>query len=265
VIDLLVLVSLGLVLGMRHATDPDHVIAVTTILSRTRRVRDAALIGLLWGVGHGVTVLLVGGLIVVFGLVIPRRVGLTMELGVALMLVVLGWLNLRGVLTWAHAASSRHGTPHAHPHRHGDYVHTHVHGHGTASHGHGDDETPQARLDRAFSRLGLYRALRPMVVGVLHGMAGSAAVALLVLATIRDPVWAVSYLVVFGIGTIAGMMLITGALALPFARVAVGLPRLHRSIGLASGAASLVFGIVLIYHVGFLEGLFTGSSRLTPE
>jgi high-affinity nickel-transport protein len=265
VIDLLVLVSLGFVLGMRHATDPDHVVAVTTILSRERRAGDAALVGLLWGVGHGVTVLLVGGLIVVLGLVIPPRVGLTMELGVALMLVALGLLNLRGALTWVRAAFSRDGALHTHPHPHGDYVHTHVHGHGPASHGHLDDETPQALLDRAFGRLGLYRALRPVVVGALHGMAGSAAVALLVLAMIRDPVWAVSYLALFGVGTIAGMMLITGALALPLARVAVGLPRLHRSIGLASGAASLALGLFLIYHIGFVEGLFTGSSRWTPE
>src|SRR6266852_8254453 len=97
------IIALGFFLGMRHATDPDHVIAVTTIVSRQRSIRQAALIGVLWGVGHTITIFLVGSAIILFGLVIPPRIGLTMEFSVGLMLVVLGVLNLTGVLRWLNA------------------------------------------------------------------------------------------------------------------------------------------------------------------
>ena len=94
IVTLFSIVALGFFLGMRHATDPDHVIAVTTIVSRQRDVRHAALVGALWGVGHTVTILLVGSAIILFGLVIPPRMGLTMELAVGLMLILLGVLSL---------------------------------------------------------------------------------------------------------------------------------------------------------------------------
>ena len=210
---LLSVVLLGFFLGMRHATDADHVIAVTTIVSRQRSVRAAAWTGVLWGLGHTLTILAVGGAIVLFGVVIPPRVGLGMEFSVALMLILLGILTLTGVtgrLHEARAADHHAGSQaaqHAHAHAHGDYVHSHVHGHAPDTHGHAEGATPQARLDLALGRFGAYQVLRPLVVGLVHGLAGSAAVALLVLAAIRDPWWAAGYLLVFGVGTIAGMML----------------------------------------------------------
>src|SRR3984957_11107058 len=97
---LLPIVVLGFFLGMRHATDPDHVLAVTTIVSRQRSIRHAAVIGVLWGLGHTITILAVGSAIILFGLVIPARVGLTMEMSVGLMLILLGALNLSGMLRW---------------------------------------------------------------------------------------------------------------------------------------------------------------------
>src|SRR5438045_3764448 len=139
------------------------------------------------------------------------------------MLLLLGVLNRTGILGRITEALSagRSGqvphVPHSHVHTHDDYVHTHPHGHGATEHGHREDQTPQARFDRLFGRLGAYQAVRPLVVGLVHGLAGSAAVALLVLATIRDARWALAYLLVFGLGTIAGMMLVTAAVALPFA------------------------------------------------
>src|SRR3984893_10612587 len=99
-INLLSILSLGFFLGMRHATDPDHVIAVTTIVSRQRSIRHAALIGILWGLGHTITILAVGSAIILFGIVIPPRVGLTMEFSVGLMLILLGVLNLSGLMRW---------------------------------------------------------------------------------------------------------------------------------------------------------------------
>jgi len=268
-ISLLAIIVLGFFLGMRHSTDADHVIAVTTIVSRERNVWNAALIGIFWGVGHTLTIVLVGGAIILFSLVIPPRIGLAMEFCVALMLILLGTLNLTGIIgwiteTWAAGQTGEEGL-HSHPHSHGDYVHSHPHGHGPATHGHGEDETPQGWLDRTLGRLGLYQVFRPLIVGVIHGLAGSAAVALLVLTAIRNPVWAIVYLLVFGVGTIAGMMLITLAIALPFAYTASRFARINRYLGMASGLLSLGFGLFLVYQIGVADGLFTGHPRWAPE
>ncbi len=263
-LELVSVVLLGFFLGMRHATDPDHVIAVTTIVSRERTVRSAALIGTLWGVGHTLTVLLAGGAIILFELVIPPRIGLGMAFSVALMLIVLGLWNLMDLRRWIGRPSAPEEV-HSHPHNHGDYVHTHLHGHGPGAHGHDEAGTSQAWLDRTLGRLGFYQALRPLVVGLVHGLAGSAAVALLVLATIRDPVWAMAYLVVFGIGTIAGMLLITAVLALPLAYTAHRFAATNRYLAVASGLLSLGFGIFLAYQIGVIDGLFTSHPRWTPE
>src|SRR5262249_28048619 len=139
---------------MRHATDADHVIAVTAIVTRERSVGLAAVIGSLWGLGHTLTIVAVGGAIVLLGIVIPPRLGLTMEFSVAVMLVLLGVVNLTGVLRWLRAGlgidGHGHLLPHSHAHAHGDYVHTHQHCHAPDDHGHAEDATPQARLDRRF-------------------------------------------------------------------------------------------------------------------
>jgi ABC-type nickel/cobalt efflux system permease component RcnA len=255
---------LGFFLGMRHATDPDHVVAVTTIVSRERRVGRAAGIGLLWGLGHTVTIFVVGGAILLFDVVIPPRIGLTMEFSVAVMLVLLGVLSLTSIVRSLRGALSRDAAE-VHVHAHGDFGHGHAHGHEFDAHGHAEDATLVARLDRWFGRLSLYQALRPLAIGVVHGLAGSAAVALLVLATIRDARWGVVYLGVFGIGTIAGMMLITAAISLPFAYTSRRLSGWNRSLGVASGVLSLGFGLCVIYQIGFVEGLFTAHPHWTPR
>jgi high-affinity nickel permease len=265
-IPLLSIVALGFFLGMRHATDPDHVIAVTTIVSRQRSIRHAALIGALWGLGHTLTILLVGSAIILFGVVIPPRLGLTMEFSVGLMLILLGILNLSGIMRWiAETLTPLQSGGHSHPHGHGDFVHTHAHGHGPEKHGHSEEATPVGWMDRTFGRLGLYQIVRPLAVGIVHGLAGSAAVALLVLTTIRVPSWAVVYLLVFGIGTVAGMMLITAALALPFKFSESRFTRLNHGLGLASGIVSLVFGLFIVYQMGFVNGLFTHHPTWVPH
>ena len=212
------LLGLGLVLGMRHATDADHVVAVMTIVSRQRSLRPAAWVGALWGVGHTLTIVLVGSAIILFNWAIPPRVGLAMEFAVGLMLIALGLMNVAGTLGGLGSiarGTSDPPTVHSHAHQHGDYVHSHPHAHNPEQHPHRPDDTPIARLDRWFSRVQGYQSLRPLIVGTVHGLAGSAAVALLVLTTIREPLWAVAYLAVFGVGTIAGMMLITTLVAAP--------------------------------------------------
>src|SRR5437660_8947838 len=131
---LLSIIAIGFFLGMRHATDPDHVIAVTTIVSQQRSTKRAAMIGVLWGLGHTVTIFAVGTAIILFNLVIPVRLGLSMELSVGLMLILLGGWNLvsfmHSVPAAAHVPGSENqATVHSHPHSHGDYVHSHPHGH----------------------------------------------------------------------------------------------------------------------------------------
>jgi high-affinity nickel-transport protein len=232
----LALLLVGFVLGLRHATDSDHVVAVTTIVSRARTTRAAVAIGALWGLGHTATILLVGGAIVLFGIVIPPRLGLSMEMSVAGMLVVLGVMNLTGALRrirdGAHAAS-----------------------HGATTH----------RVPAVDFGLGLAGVVRPVVVGVVHGLAGSAAVALLVLATVRDPVWAIFYLSVFGFGTVLGMMLLTSAMAVPIAAVARRSADLEQLLVRATGFVSISFGLILAYRIGISDGLLVGAPAWNPR
>jgi sulfite exporter TauE/SafE len=269
VTSLFAILALGFFLGIRHATDPDHVIAVTTIVSRHRTMRSAALIGAVWGVGHTLTILIVGGGIILLGWVIPARVGLSLELSVGVMLMVLGALTLAGFIRRAGepvvADDHSPAAHHSHAHRHGDYVHTHAHGHDPESHPHRPDETPLGRLDRRLGSLGLYQLIRPLLVGVVHGLAGSAAIALLVLATISHAGWALLYLLLFGLGTIVGMMLITAIIVWPFAYSDRRLARLNAGLRVASGVISLLFGLALAYRIGVVDGLFGPSPRWTPQ
>jgi len=228
------ILALGFFLGMRHATDADHVVAVSAIVSRERTLRAAAPVGIAWGLGHTATILLVGGLIVLFGVVITPRVGLGMELSVALMLVLLGAINLK---------SSSLRPSHEHP-PHGEAV---------------------GYVYRWFRRSGGYRLLRPLIVGVVHGLAGSAAVALLVLATVRDPLTAIAYLLVFGLGTIAGMFLITTALATPIVLTVSRFQHAHRLVGVAAGLLSVGLGVYVAYDVTFVHGLFGSNPQWTAQ
>lgn len=213
---LLGVLALGLLLGMRHATDADHVAAVSTIVSQQRSLGRAARTGVLWGVGHTATIMLAGGALVVLGVrasAIPPRVGLSLEFAVAVMLVVLGALTLAG----------------------------------------GERRVADSTA-------------RPLAVGFVHGLAGSAAVATLPqVALIPDPRWAVAYLAVFGLGTVAGMLLITASIAAPAVFAAGRFPGMNRALRVASGTASIGFGLVLALRIGFVDGLFGAVARWTPQ
>ena len=268
-VSFLSIIVLGFFLGMRHATDPDHVVAVTTIVTRQRQLTRAALTGAFWGIGHTLTILVVGALIILFNVVIPTRIGLSMEFSVALMLIILGAMNvvafMRASRSIALPTETGPETLHSHPHTHGDYVHSHVHGHSPEAHLHRADRTPLALLDRLFGKLAIYRPVRPFIVGVVHGLAGSAAVALLVLATIPNPRWAIAYLLVFGLGTVGGMMLITMSIASAFKFMGRGSQKFSQRLGLVSGLLSLAFGMLLVYQIGFAGGLFTSHPQWTPH
>jgi high-affinity nickel permease len=265
----LTILAIGFLLGMRHATDPDHVIAVSTIVSRERSIPKAALIGILWGCGHTFTIVAVGAAIIMFGLAIPARVGLTMEFSVGLMLILLGVLNLTGAMKWlAEKFSPAHPKvtgEHAHLHEHNSKLHLHWHSHGPAGEHHAESLATPARIRAPFAQLGVFHTLRPLFVGLVHGLAGSAAVALLVLSTIHDAKWAILYLLVFGVGTIAGMMLITAAIALPFSFAGYKFAWLNRGLITASGLVSLAFGLFICYHIGLVDALFSGHPNWTPS
>jgi high-affinity nickel-transport protein len=242
------IVLLGLFLGMRHSTDPDHVVAVSTIVSRERSVGHAALIGVLWGVGHTLTISVVGSAIILFGLVIPPRIGLSMEFSVAVMLILLGVLNLTGVIQWL----TKRFTPAEKSE-------------GTAADSIGVEPETKSFGSRLMARFGVYQLLRPLFIGLVHGLAGSAAVALLVLSTIHSPLWAIAYLVVFGVGTIAGMMLMTTIIAMPIAYTGNRFARTGSYLAVASGIASTAFGMFLVYQIGLVDGLFKAQVHWIPR
>jgi len=246
VMSLFAILALGFFLGMRHATDSDHVVAVTTIVSREKSIRSASLVGALWGIGHTLTILLVGGAIVLFGVVLPPRLGLTMEFSVAVMLVVLGAMNVAGFRR--------------------DVKKLHRAGHEVDPARAGAEEPHAHAPIGIIARVGGHdAALRSLVVGTVHGLAGSAAVALLVLTTIRDSRWALLYLFLFGIGTIAGMMLITSALAVPLVHTARRFPNWKLHMAWVTGVLSVCFGLLLVYQIGFVDGLFGSSPHWAPQ
>jgi hypothetical protein len=265
------LTLLGFFLGMRHATDPDHVIAVSTIVTRQPTIRGALVIGSLWGVGHTLTILAVGAAIVFFAIVIPPRLGLSMEMAVALMLVVLGMWNLTGLfeqIRGMHPLQAA-GAPQAQPpsswalnaqeHNHANLVHSHVPDPAPGQPGRLHHRLQVMNwLDWRLGGLSAYQLLRPLIIGLVHGLAGSAAVALLVLGLIKNAWWAMAYLVLFGIGTIAGMMLITGAMGAVIAYASSRSYRLDR-LRVASGFLSLSFGLFLVYQIAVVDGLVTGK------
>jgi sulfite exporter TauE/SafE len=184
------------------------------------------------------------------------------------MLILLGVLNLTGAMKWMSEKFSPAHPPvtgeHAHLHQHDAELHFHWHSHAQASEHHAESLAPPRSLERSFAGLGVYQALRPLFVGIVHGLAGSAAVALLVLSAIRDPKWAVLYLLVFGVGTIAGMMLITSIIALPFSFAGYRFAWLNRSLVTGSGILSLAFGLFVCYQIGFVDGLFTAHPNWKP-
>ena len=201
------LVLLGFLLGIRHAVDPDHVVAVGTMATQSSSFRRSAGLGALWGVGHTMTVMVVGGAIVLLRTTLSPRVALAMEFGVAIMLIVLGLMNLFG---------ARH------------------------------EDAAQA-------------SVRPLVVGMVHGMAGSAAIALLVLATIRDSSLGLLYLLCFGLGTIGGMVAVTALLVLPVSLAVTRAGVSRRWLTAASGLASLTFGVFLAHALGGPAALFAAA------
>jgi len=272
---LLGIALLGLLLGMRHATDPDHVVAVTAILSRERHIGAVARIGVIWGLGHSLTVMIVGVAIIVFKIAIPTRLGLAMEFAVAIMLILLGVGAAAGVMrhlarrVFADSADDALFV-HSHSHTHSEVTHAHPHVHHTHLRVHSDAH--DHRFDTATDLPGNtqpFAARRPLLrsfsVGLVHGLAGSAAIALLVLTAIPQPLWATLYLVIFCLGTIIGMGLITIAIATPFIIASNRVSWIHQGFVTGAGLLSFTFGWFIAYQIGVVDRLFSTAPIWTPH
>lgn len=267
---------LGLLMGMRHATDPDHVIAVTTIVSRERCLIAASRVGIVWGLGHTLTVLAVGAAIIIFKIAIPARLGLAMEFAVAIVLVLLGLgafaslvqLVVRRIAETP-VAVEQSLVVHSHAHDHGFGQHRHPHVHSDSCDHTSEQVPPQHEHSLPAGALSSFAIRRPLLrsfcVGLVHGLAGSAAIALLVLTAIPQPLWATLYLAIFCLGTIVGMGLITTAIATPFAVAAQRMSWMHQSLVTGSGLLSFGFGLFLVYQLGIVDQLFGTVPIWTPH
>jgi len=233
---LLTTLVLGFALGMKHALDADHVVAVSTIVSQYRNPLKATLVGIFWGIGHTATLLLVGIAVIVFKLAIPDQLALSMEFLVGVVLFALGVQIL-----WQYRPIKKH----IHIHDHGSELHAHEH----IDHRKGDGEDVQHHSPRQH---------RSLLLGMIHGLAGSAALMLLVLSTIQSPVEGVVYILIFGVGSILGMMVISTLIGLPFALSSGRFASLNHTIRFIAGSLSTVLGIFVMIDIGFVKGLFWG-------
>ncbi len=231
------LLGIGLALGLKHATEVDHVVAVSTIVSRYRSVWRSALVGAMWGAGHTAALLITGAIVLTLRVAIPERISNWLEFGVALMIIALGAAAL-----WR--ALLKRTDVHVHEHSHDGVSHVHVHFHENQTRHHA-----RKTHSHAVSAVGL----KPVLIGTMHGLAGSAALTLLVLTRSSSAWVGLFYLLVFGLGSIAGMILMSGLIGLPFALTSRNVSRVHHHLQTTAAALSIAFGVWYAYQT---SGLF---------
>ncbi|MBC8029090.1 MAG: urease accessory protein UreH [Pyrinomonadaceae bacterium] len=241
-VGVLALLGLGLIFGLKHATEVDHVVAVSTIVSQSRSLLRSAMVGVLWGAGHTAALLVTGAIVLSLRVTIPESISNWLEFCVALMILGLGASAL-----WRAVRKGRE--VHLHKHSHDGVYHVHVHFHeATTRHGQGHSSTHT----HAVSSIGI----KPVLVGTMHGFAGSGALTLLVLAQIKSPWLGLLYLAIFGVGSIVGMLLMSGLIGLPFALTSRNLSGLHHRFQAAAAVLSIAFGLWYAYQTGLPSGLF---------
>jgi ABC-type nickel/cobalt efflux system permease component RcnA len=222
--------GVGFVLGLRHALDPDHVVAVTALASEKAGVRRTSMIGAFWGLGHALSLGVAGGVILALRLTVPPALGTALESVVAVMLIGLGALAVRRALR---------SRLHAHPHDHDGRVHVHFHAHGPGE------------AERHDHRHLLRGGLRPFVVGLVHGLAGSAGLALLALGAAPSLMAGLAYIAMLGLGSLAGMLILSALMSLPLAYLEARYSAFHRGVQLVAGLASVGLGVYLLaVHAG---------------
>ncbi|MCH6266404.1 sulfite exporter TauE/SafE family protein [Neobacillus citreus] len=226
------ILALGFVLGIKHAIEPDHVIAVSTIASQSKKLLRSSLAGVFWGIGHTATLFIIGIIIILMKGEIPEKWAMSLEFLVGIMLVYLG---VSTVLSFK--------SIHIHQHEHHGEEHKHVHSHThMGKHGHKHKHQNVSYL-------------KSMVIGLIHGLAGSGAMVLLTMSTVHSVWEAALYILIFGVGTIIGMLFFTTIIGIPFvfSSKKVGL---NKSLTQITGLISIVFGIFYMYDLGVTEGLF---------
>jgi ABC-type nickel/cobalt efflux system permease component RcnA len=229
--------AFGFVLGLKHATEADHIAAVSTIVSERRSILQSASVGALWGIGHTLSLLVAGLFVIAFGVAIPERAANVLELVVALMIVFLGTRLLYIVLRGRQNV-------HVHKHTHDGKAHVHLHFHDDR---HAHDTT----LTHSDMHNGL-SGWRPILVGVVHGLAGSAALTLLVLSEVvrnGTAVLGFVYLFVFGVGSIGGMLLMSSLIGVPIALGVRFFQRILLPMRLLAGLLSTTFGIFYAFKI----------------
>ena len=228
------LLALGFVLGLKHAVDADHLAAVSTMASERRSLLSSSLIGALWGLGHTISLVAAGIIVIVLHFQISETVKQSLEFCVGLMLVGLGLNALRKL--------ARGGYVHIHAHEHGGHVHAHPHVHPGLQ--------KEAHKQEPHTHHGLRFGARPFLIGLVHGLAGSAALMLLVLTTVTSPLVGLLYIGIFGAGSIGGMMIMSTLFALPARFTAARFTRANLALRCLAGIFSLSFGFFMICQIG---------------
>jgi len=235
-LSLFAILTIGLLFGLKHATEVDHVVAISTIVSRHRNVFRSAIVGALWGMGHTVSLLVIAVIVLTLRIAIPERVSGWLEFCVALMIIGLGvsalWRSLRS-----------NNEVHVHQHNHNGLSHTHVHFHEKEN-----EHAPHSRSTHShdIARLGW----KPVLIGMMHGLAGSGALTLLVLTQISSSWLGFFYVLTFGVGSIFGMLLMSGLIGLPFALAPRKLTHVHQGLQLLAAVFSICFGIWYAFRAG---------------
>lgn len=220
-VTLLSVLAFGFILGIKHAVEPDHVIAVSTIASQSKKLWQASLAGVFWGIGHTATLFLIGMILILMKNEIPAVWSLSLEFLVGVMLVYLGAVSMLSVRKSIKAKQSSGPEAEA-----GD---SHI------------------KKKRSYSK--------SLIIGLIHGLAGSAAMVLLTMSTVQSVWQGILFILVFGLGTIAGMLLFTTIIGIPFI-LSIKRFSISRTLIFSTGAISAVFGIYYMYNLGFNEGLF---------
>jgi sulfite exporter TauE/SafE len=225
----------GFLIGLKHATEADHLAAVSTIVAERKSLWSSALIGGVWGLGHTISLFLAGIFVLLLNFQISEQTERILEFCVGIMLFVLGLNVLIKLL--------KGGQLHFHTHEHAHHEHAHPH-----VHEHAPDE-PHTHHGFSFSP-------RALIIGMIHGLAGSAGLMLLVIPTIDSRTVGLLYIIIFGIGSIGGMMLMSFLVALPFHLTASRFNRFNYILQSIAGLVSIGFGLFIIYEKGVTEGLF---------
>jgi len=221
---------LGFILGIKHAVEPDHIIAVSTIASQSKKLLRSSLAGVFWGIGHTLTIFSVGMVFILIKGEIPLNWAMSMEFLVGIMLVYLGVSSY---------LSYKKNKIHVHEHEHEGFMHNHFHLK-LSIHNH--------------NKKGI-SYFKSVIIGFVHGLAGSAAMIILTMSTVNNPVQGAFYIAVFGLGTVVGMLIFTTIIGIPFV-LSSKRTSINLRLTLFAGFISIFFGLYYMYDLGFTQGLF---------